>query len=117
MKDILILFHLFFFQCIHLAYCDRLCFLLHRIIIHGNGAHSTELFLIIYFVQSIHATCVFLALVGYDTIFIQCTMLLGFRFETLGELVVLLGDCTKVASSLQRKILVEMYRMHQNTLE
>lgn len=56
---------------------------------------------------------------GYDVIFIQCIMLMKYRFRTMTEMLQLLqfSEVTKGDALKKNEILVDIYKMHVNVLE
>lgn len=49
----------------------------------GNLYHSRSLFLAIYLGQILHGLCVFLRISAYDAIFMQCIMVMTYKFRTM----------------------------------
>lgn len=77
-------------------------------------------FLVIYFVQMVHAVCVVMVLCSYDGIFIQIIMQITIQFkilrETLGEL---LRDCQSATTAEDRdqaEVLIHVSKLHISVL-
>lgn len=85
--------------------------------IGGNKYWSLQVWLVLYCGQIIHGCCVFFALSGYDTIFIQCTMLMKYRFRMMSNMLSLLRDTKQSDSRKHKEILVDVYKMHLDVLE
>lgn len=75
------------------------------------------LFLVIYLGQSIHGLFAFAALTGYDAIFIQCIQLMTYRFRIMSNLLKLLCDCEKMPPEEQTEVLIDVCKMHLDTLK
>lgn len=85
--------------------------------LNGTLFLSLDIFLTLYFLQMIHGTCVVIAIVSYDSIFIQFTMQLMVQYTIMIKtLNLLLSDCLKVTPNRQRDILVHVLKCHMNVL-
>lgn len=84
---------------------------------NGNLYYTRTLFLTIYFGQILHGFCVFLAIGAYDAIFIQCIMVMTYKFRAMTELLRLLAICDDLKAEEQKEILVDIYKIHLNVLE
>lgn len=85
--------------------------------INGEQYFSLPVFLSFFAGQIIHGICVVTALSGYDAIFIQCIMLMKYKFRTMSHLLELLQDCHNIAPDDQTDILEDLYKMHLNVLK
>lgn len=85
--------------------------------INGNDYWPIRIFLMIYLGQFIHGVCVGFGITAYDDVFIQCIMVMSYRFKTLGELLKLLNYDGLRDEKRDRKILVDVYKMHLSALE
>lgn len=84
--------------------------------LNGVTYHPSPVFLSFYFGQLIHAFFVFVAMSGYDAIFIQCIQLATYRFRTMSQLLGLLKNCEAEDVQKQKEILVDMSKMHLDVL-
>lgn len=84
--------------------------------LNGVTYYPFPVFLAFYLGQIVHGTFVFLALSGYDIIFIQCIKLMTYRFRTMSKLLCLLKNCEKLDMELQKEILVDISKIHLNVL-
>lgn len=87
--------------------------------INGNTFWPMKTYVAIYLGQSIYAFSGMCAMGGYDVIFIQCIMLMKYRFRTLIEMLKLLksSDVDQRDDRKDKEILVDLYKMHLNVLE
>lgn len=87
--------------------------------INGNTFWPMKTYVAIYLGQSIYAFSGMCAMGGYDVIFIQCIMLMKYRFRTLIEMLKLLksSDVDQRDDRKDKEILVDIYKMHLNVLE
>lgn len=85
--------------------------------INGEQYFYLPVFLSFFAGQIIHGICVVTALSGYDAIFIQCIMLMKYKFRTMSHLLQLLQDCHNIAPDDQTDILEDLYKMHLNVLK
>lgn len=74
------------------------------------------MFIAHYVGQAIHGVFVVTAISGYDAIFIQCIMLMTYKFKTMVDLLHILKDCREKDQLQQQQVLVDLHKMHLNVL-
>lgn len=88
-----------------------------QVSINGNDYWPDHIFVAIYIGQFIHGSCVCFGISAYDLVFITFTMTMSYRFRTMTEILKLLNYVGKRDDKKDRKILVDLYKMHLSVLE
>lgn len=85
--------------------------------VNGNECWPFRVYLALYLGQFIHAFCVVCGLSGYDVIFIQCLLVMKYRFRMMSNMLSLLQDIKQRDSEKHKEILVDVHKMHLDVME
>lgn len=84
--------------------------------INGTTDWSLSVYCLIYASQAIYAFSVLFSMGAYDAIFIQCIMVLLFRFRTMSHILRLLDESGYRSPVEDKEILVDVYKMQLDVL-
>lgn len=88
-----------------------------QVSINGNDQWSLPVFVLIYVTQVTTGVILALGICGYDNVFIQCSMVMSYRFRTMGQLLSLLNYKGPRDARKDMQVLVDVYKMHLSVLE
>lgn len=88
-----------------------------QVSINGNTDWPDHIFVLIYLGEIMHGFCVMCGVSAYDNVFVQFTMSMAYRFRTMKELLELLNYSGQRDNQRDRRILVDLYKMHLSVLK
>lgn len=88
-----------------------------QVSINGNDQWPLHTFVLIYVAQVTTGVILALGICGYDNVFIQCSMVMSYRFRTMSQLLNLLNYKGPRDAGKDRQVLVDVYKMHLSVLE
>lgn len=85
--------------------------------INGSAIWDGAIYFTIYGCQIVFALCVLFSLGGYDAIFMQCIMVLMYRFRTMSNIAFQIESGPERSHSRDKEILMDLYDFHLSALK
>lgn len=85
--------------------------------INGSANWDVPIYLTIYGCQIVFALGVLFSLGGYDAIFMQCIMVLMYRFRTMSNIAFQIETGPERSHARDKEILIDLYEFHLSVLK